>query len=68
MRAMGIVGTLTQILYWYQVLGFFSPGSNYWNVAFGGDKGEVKSDDEGLATAGELGRNIAFLVKKLKAC
>ena len=59
--------TLAQILFWYQILGFFSPGSSYWNVAFGGDKGEVKRDEEGLATAWELGRNIAFLVKKLKA-
>ena len=32
-----------------------------------GNKGEVKSDEEGLATAWELGKNIAFLVKKLKA-
>ena len=42
------------------------PGSTYWNVAVGDAKGEVKDDEEGMATAWNFGKNIAFLVKKLK--
>ena len=42
------------------------PGSSYWNIAFGREKGEVKEDEEGLKTAWNFGKNIAFLVKKLK--
>jgi hypothetical protein len=26
------------------------PGSNYWNMGFGMDKGDVKKDEEGLGT------------------
>ncbi len=58
--------TFAQLNYWFQVLGFYIPGSTYWNVAFGRDKGEVKQDEEGLETAYNFGKNIAFLVKKIR--
>jgi len=58
--------TLAQIMYWFHILGFFMPGSTYWNIAFVGEKGEVNLDEEGLTTARNFGKNIAFLVKKLK--
>ena len=57
--------TFAQIMYWFHILGFFMPGSTYWNIAFGREKGEVANDEEGLATAWNFGKNIAFLVKKL---
>ena len=41
------------------------PGSTYWNVCFGLEKGEVNEDVEGLRTAWNFGKNVAFLVKKL---
>ncbi|MFC2040802.1 flavodoxin family protein [Chloroflexota bacterium] len=59
--------TFAQIMYWFHILNFFMPGSTYWNIAFGREKGEVKGDEEGLRTARDFGKNIAFLVKKLKA-
>ena len=58
--------TLAQIMYWFHVLDFVMPGSTYWNIAFGAFKGDVREDEEGLATAWHFGKNIAFLVKKLK--
>ena len=58
--------TFAQIMYWFHILGFFMPGSTYWNIAFGREKGEVEEDEEGLRTAWNFGKNIAFLVKKLK--
>ncbi len=58
--------TFAQIMYWFHVLGFFMPGSTYWNIAFGREKGEVSEDEEGLKTAWNFGKNIALLVKKLK--
>ena len=58
--------TFAQLMYWFHVLGFFMPGSTYWNIAFGRDKGDVEKDEEGLATAWKFGKNVAFLVKKLK--
>ena len=55
-----------EITLWFQIMGFFVPGSTYWNIAFGRNKGEVKNDEEGLNTAWTFGKNVAFLVKKLK--
>ena len=57
--------TLAQIMYWFQYLGFFVPGSTYWNMAFGGREKDVSHDEEGLRTAWNFGKNIAFLLKKL---
>ena len=59
--------TFAQIMYWFHIQGFFMPGSTYWNIAFGREKGEVEQDEEGLKTAWNFGKNVAFLVKKLKA-
>jgi len=57
--------TIAQLTCWFQILGFFIPGSTYWNVAIGREKGEVEQDEEGLETAWNFGKNMAFLIKKL---
>jgi len=41
------------------------PGSNYWNMGIGLDRGDVESDSEGIATVKLLGENMAWLLKKL---
>ncbi len=58
--------TFAQLTLWFQILGFFIPSSTYWNVAFGREKGTVEQDEEGLKTAWNFGKNIAFLVNKLQ--
>lgn len=58
--------TVAQLTYWFQILGFFVPGSTYWNIAFGREKGDVMNDEEGLRTAWNFGKNVALLVKKLR--
>jgi multimeric flavodoxin WrbA len=40
-------------------------GSSYWNVGRGREPGEVSGDAEGMKTMEDLGRNVAWLVKKL---
>ncbi len=59
--------TFAQIMFWFHLQGFFMPGSTYWNIAFGRQKGEVTEDKEGMNTAWNFGKNVAFLVKKLKS-
>lgn len=59
--------TVAQLTIWFQILGFYIPGSTYWNVAFGREPGEVQEDEEGLGTAWNFGKNIALLMKKLKS-
>lgn len=58
--------TFVQIMHWFHIMGMIMPGSTYWNVAIGREKGDVRDDEEGLATAWHFGKNIAYLVKKLK--
>lgn len=42
------------------------PGSSYWNVGIGMDKGDVMEDAEGIQTMKTLGKNMAWLLKKIK--
>ena len=66
-RRAGKIFTFAQLTLWFQILGFYIPGSTYWNVAIGRDKGEVENDGEGLETAWNFGKKMAFLVKKLQS-
>jgi len=58
--------SMAQLTFWFHILGFFMPGSTYWNISFGRNKGEVEEDREGLITAWNFGKNIALLLKNLK--
>jgi len=42
------------------------PGSSYWNFAMGLHPGEVEDDEEGMKTMGDLGKNMAWLMKKIQ--
>lgn len=57
--------THAQIDYWFHILGFYMPGSTYWNIAFGREKGDVEGDEEGLNTAKVFGKNMVKLLRKL---
>jgi multimeric flavodoxin WrbA len=41
------------------------PGSSYWNMGFGREKGDVEKDEEGIRTMTVLGQNMAWLMKRL---
>jgi multimeric flavodoxin WrbA len=58
--------TFAELLFWFHINGIVNPGSTYWNVAFGREKGEVEKDEEGMRTAWNFGKNVASVVKKLK--
>jgi len=66
-RRAGMNFTLAELTFWFQVLGFVIPGSTYWNIAFGREKGEVLNDEEGMRTAWNFGKNIAATLQKLRA-
>lgn len=42
------------------------PGSTYWNVGIGLEKGDVEKDEEGLNNMRNLGETIAWLAKVMK--
>jgi multimeric flavodoxin WrbA len=43
------------------------PTSTYWNIGIAREKGEILEDKEGVDTFKTLGRNMAWLIKKLYA-
>ena len=57
--------TFAQLNYFFLISEMIVPGSTYWNVAFGREKGEVQQDAEGMDTVKNLARNMAWLMKKL---
>lgn len=57
--------TFAQLNYFFLISEMIVPGSSYWNIAFGREKGEVENDAEGISTVQTLARNMAWLLKKL---
>ncbi len=57
--------TLAELTLWFQILGLVIPGSTYWNIAFGREKGQVPADEEGMHTAWNFGQNVARTLQKL---
>ena len=58
--------TFAQLLFFFLHQGMIVPGSTYWNIAFGREKGEVSSDEEGLRTARNLGKKFVWLIRRIK--
>ena len=66
-RRAGGMTTFDAINHFFLINQMIVPGSSYWNIGIGNKKGEVKKDEEGMKTMQNLGRNMAWLIKKLKA-
>ena len=64
-RRAGSVHTFDSINHFFTIGEMIVPGSNYWNMGFGREKGEVNDDNEGLDTMKTLGENMAWLLKKI---
>jgi multimeric flavodoxin WrbA len=59
--------TFGQLNYFFGISDMVIPGSSYWNIAFGRNKGEVMNDEEGVKTVAHFAENVVSLVKKLQA-
>lgn len=66
MRRAGGIPTFDAINHFFLISQMIVPGSSYWNVGIGLAKGDVEKDEEGLKTMDDLGRNMAWLLKKMK--
>lgn len=58
--------TYLQLVAWFTILDMVVPGSSYWTVATGREKGDVTSDLEGMDAAHHFGENLARLIKNSK--
>jgi multimeric flavodoxin WrbA len=65
-RRAGAIHAFDSINHFFLITQMIIPGANYWNVGIGRDKGEVEKDEEGIATMKVLGRNMAWVLKKVQ--
>ena len=64
-RRGGAVHVFDSINHFFLIGEMIVPGSNYWNLGIGLKPGDVEQDEEGVETMHQLGRNMAWLMKKL---
>ena len=64
-RRGGSIHAFNAINHFFFIEEMIVPGSVYWNMGFGLDKGDVETDDEGVNTMKVLGKNMAWLLKKI---
>lgn len=64
-RRAGAVHTYDTINHFFLIAQMIVPGSNYWNMGFGRNPGEVNNDEEGIQSMKTLGQNMAWLMKKV---
>lgn len=64
-RRGGSIHAFDTMNHWFQIGEMIIVGSSYWNLGFGPQKGDVVNDGEGMDTMDTLGKNMAWLLKKL---
>ncbi len=65
-RRGGAIHTFDSINHFFTIGQMIIVGSSYWNIGIGRDKGEVAEDKEGVTTMRDLGKNMAWLLNKIK--
>ncbi len=64
-RRGGATAVLDSINHMFLMSRMIVPGSTYWNMGYGLEKGEAANDIEGLKNMRDLGETIAWLMKSL---
>jgi multimeric flavodoxin WrbA len=64
-RRGGQTSTIQELLMFYLINEMIVPGSTYWNMVFGREKGEALEDEEGIRTIIRFGENVAKLIGKI---
>ena len=65
-RRSGSIHVFDSINHFFLVSQMIVPGSNQWNMGLGLNTGDVEKDTEGIKTMKTLGRNMAWLIEKIK--
>ncbi len=58
--------TLMQLIQFFNLFGMIIAGSTqYWNIAFGREKGDVIKDEGAMQTIEDFAENMAWILKKI---
>jgi multimeric flavodoxin WrbA len=66
-RRAGATHVFSILNYFFLIGQMIVPGSSYWNLGVGREIGDVEQDAEGINTMHVLGKNMAWLLKKIHA-
>lgn len=66
-RRAGGIPTFDAINNFFLINQMIIPGSSYWNIGIANKKGDAEKDEEGMKTMEDLGKNMAWLLKKINA-
>lgn len=66
-RRAGAIHVFNSINHFFFINQMVVPGSSYWNMGQGLNPGEVEKDDEGIRTMLTLGKNMAWVMKRLNS-
>ncbi len=66
-RRAGALATFQSINDFFLIGEMVVVGSSYWNVINALKPGDIEQDEEGLRTMQDLGRNMAWLIKRINA-
>ena len=66
MRRAGSINAFDTMNHLFTISEMIIPSASYWNMGVGLKPGEVKDDQEGMATMRNLGENMAWLLKKIQ--
>lgn len=64
-RRGGALNTVDTLNHFFLNHEMFVVGSTYWNMVYGQMPGDVEKDEEGMANMKNLGKNMAFILKKI---
>lgn len=64
-RRAGSVHAFDSINHLFFISQMIVPGSSYWNMGMGREKGDVEQDAEGIRTMETLGKNMAWLMERV---
>ncbi len=64
-RRVGATHVFDSLNFFFFISQMIVPGSSYWNLGIGREPGEVSNDVEGVQTMKTLGKNMAWLLKKI---
>jgi multimeric flavodoxin WrbA len=65
-RRAGAMHAFDTLNHFFLINEMIVPGSSYWNIGIGREKGDVEKDAEGIETMQILGRNMAWLLHKVQ--
>lgn len=65
-RRGGAVHAFDTLNHFFLIGEMIVPGSSYWNIGVGREIGDVEKDEEGVRTMADLGRNMAWLLERIR--